>query len=102
MPAFGQVLTPFGQRTGEAGAVIIHRGIIRIIVGQTQVIHLIRQLIQLEDDAVEIDLCDSRKAAHVFVQRTTHVNQARIVHICQAGIGTFQQRSSGGHILIAP
>ena len=59
---------------------MIHRRFVGIVIRQTQVIHLIGQLIDLEDDAVVIDT-GQRKRADVFGNGAAHVEQARIVHV---------------------
>ena len=97
-----QIDTPFAEGTGKLFTVGIHRRTIAIIIGQTQIIYLIRKLIQLKDDAVIIHLRYRRKAGDIISNCPANGNQTRVIHIRQAGVCTFQQRCSGRDVLIAP
>ncbi len=97
-----KVDAPFAQRAGEFAAVGIHRGVVVVIVCQTQVVDLVRQLVHFQNDAVVIHLRDGRQAGDIFGKGATGSDQARVVHVAQAGVGAFQQRGGGGDVLIAP
>ncbi|MNV75934.1 hypothetical protein D3C71_1692610 [compost metagenome] len=89
MPAFGQVLPPFADRARQLAAVLIHRRFVAVVIRQAQIIHLIGQLIGLENDAVEIHLSQRGQRADVFGDGATNLEQARVIHVSQAGIGAF-------------
>ncbi len=52
LPAFLQVDAPFADRAGKLIAISVHRRIVIVIIGQPQVVDLVRQLINLGDHAV--------------------------------------------------
>ncbi|MNC71770.1 hypothetical protein D3C75_1227280 [compost metagenome] len=41
VPAFGQILTPFADRTRQLTAVLIHRRFVAVVIRQAKVINLI-------------------------------------------------------------
>ena len=79
------VLPPLADRAGEFAAVLIHRRFVGIVIRQTQVIHLIGQLIDLEDDAVVIDWVSvSVLMSSVMARRTS----SRLGSFMSAGLAS--------------
>ena len=63
---------------------------------------MVRQLINLEDHAVVVDLVHRGEGGDIVGDRPAGADQARVIHVGETGVGTFQQRGGGGDILIAP
>ena len=97
-----QIDAPFANRAGKLAAVGVHWRIVGVVVGQTQVINLIRELIHFQDNAVIVDLSHRREARDIVGNRATGGNQAWVIHIRQTGVSAFQQRRGGSNVLIAP
>ena len=102
-PAFGQVSAPVRNGGGQPFTVTaVHRRAVTAAVIQTQIIHLTGKLVQAQDRAVKIDLTDGGECRNVITQCGAHIQQTRIIHFGETGIGIFQQYHRGDHILVIP
>ena len=102
LPAFLQIDAPLAERSRQFAIVAVHRRIVSIVVRQTQVIHLIGELVHLQNDAVEINLRHGGEAGDIFGNRPARGNQTGVVHVREAGIRAFQQSRGSGYVLVAP
>jgi len=89
LPAFLQIDAPFADRAGKLVAIRVHRRIVIVIIGQPQVVDLVRQLIHLEDHAVVVHLAYRGEGGDVVGDRPAGADQAGVIHVGEAGVGAF-------------